>query len=129
MEVPMVQKLHHIHRSHQFGRGYNGIVLRSRFGVDDQQSVGAKSETRESREESEVHRPYLMLGSDEPVRCLAGNRRKTLGGENHVAYDSGCYHYRQHDTQKRPPYDLESAFHFVVTTLVKLNLIDLCSFS
>ena len=72
MEVPMVQKLHHIHRSHQFGRGYNGIVLRPCFGVNDKQSVGAKSETREGREEREVHRPYLMLGGDEPVRCLAG---------------------------------------------------------
>ena len=128
----MVQKLHHIHRSHQFGRGYNGIVLRPCFGVDDQQSVGAKSETREGREEREVHRPYLMLGGDEPVRCLAGNRRETLGGENHVAYDSGCYHYRQHDTQKRPTDDFEG-FHrgcyLVTTTLEKENLMDLWSFS
>ena len=109
----MVQKLHHIHRSHQFGRRDNRIILSSRFGVDDQQSVGAKSETREGREEGEIHRPYLMLGGDEPVRCLAGNRRETLGGENHVAYDSGCYHYRQHDTQKRPTDDFEG-FHRVV---------------
>ena len=129
MQIPMVQKLHHIHRSHQRRRSHNSIVLRTGFGIDDQQSVGAQTEAGKGREEGQIHRSYLMLGGNKPVRYIAGDRGQTLRREDHVAHDRHCNHYGQHDTQKRPAYDLERTFHFVVTTLVKLNLIDGYSFS
>ena len=47
MQVVMEKKLIDIDRSREVFGSYDGIVLRSFNGIDEQESVGAQTETRE----------------------------------------------------------------------------------
>ena len=81
------------------------VILRTGFGVDEQQSIRPQTKTREGGEERQIHFADLMLTGDKLVRCLAGNRRQTLRREDDVDSDNCYQHYCQNDTQQRPAED------------------------
>ena len=95
------------------------VVPAAGHRIDQQQPVRPQTEAREGGEESQIDLSYLVFTGDEFVRSLAGNRCQTLRREDHVHSDRGYRHYGYHDTQKRPTYDFECAFHCFSTILVK----------
>ena len=100
--------------SYQFGHGQEGVVLCAFLGIDQQNILDRQSEIRESGEESQIDFADLVLAGYVLRSRLPGNRRQTLGREDDVDSHANDYHYRQHQPQKRPSYDLECAFHSVL---------------
>ena len=97
-------------------RLHHGVVLRTGFGIDDKQAVRAETEPREGGEERQIDLSYLVLGSNELIRCLAGDGCQPLGREDHV-YSDGCHrYYSQHNAQKRPADYFESTFHGIIVS-------------
>ena len=71
----MVNELHHIDRCHKTRSCHYGVILRTGFRVDEQQTVCAQSEAGESGEEGQVHFSYLVLAGDELCSRLTGYGR------------------------------------------------------
>ena len=120
VQVLIRQELAHIHcGNHMFGF-HNSVVLRSLHRVDEQQSVGAQSEARESGEECQIDFTNLVLAGNELCCGLPGDRCQPCRREHYV-HCNACHKYdSQHNAQQRPTDDLQGFFHFVSTTLVKL---------
>ena len=102
MQVLMVQKLRYIHGCQEMFRLHDGVVLCSLFRIDEQQSVGTETETREGGEEGQIDLSYLILAGNELIRSLTGNGCQTFGREDDVHRDTSDRNDRQHNAQQRP---------------------------
>ena len=96
MQVAMVEKLRHIHCGCEVLCLYDGVVLCTGFGIEQQQSISTQTETREGGEECQVHLSYLIRTGNEFVCCLAGDRCQACRREDNIHRNACNRHHRQH---------------------------------
>ena len=129
MEIVVIDKLHHIDRRHEMVRLYDRIILRSGFGIDQQQTVGTQTETGEGGEEGQLHFSYLMFTGDILRGSLPCDRCQMGRCKNGIHYDTHNRDDRHHDAKQRPTNDFKGFFHPYSFALVKVYFQSLLSFS